>query len=779
MPKERLDISNFQAAAYPAFDPLDLPPEVASYAVNVDAATKPGVLQGVRGPATVAATTGAWTGAVALDQTVYAWDGGSWQTIDLSTFGLSAFSGTTPGGALVEGAQTVIGEAARWPVNGASPLWLGPIRKGTVFGRTASAARMTTAPLEAPSDINVIVTDKRGSKGNLIEGATYHFFAAWLYDGYQEGPLTDLGVAMLGSNATEADLEVQWVEPTAGATPIRAEALLIYVIEDLSGGATAPSDLPLRFVSRLPVDDTDLWSTPAPVTEGINANNNTAWSPNNTLTASEFSYNEQGHSSPTNEGDETFTITAADITADTILEVIVSVNTTITAEGDGQSSAEATLTTGGTTSTSTERLFTSGVETLHQTGLTLTGTDTIEIACIVDADTTSDGESTAVIELEVQVITDAGVGQQTTTTLTFNGSTGRTHLDRTGVSRETLEDQVVAYEHAVAAAPYHVIGGTTVNDKIGDAYSTASYILRSKSYRPDTFDWINDYVQIKGFLRGLAYYNRHVLAFTDDGTYVIDVQQWVVIQEIPNVSAFGPTAAVSTPEGLVFCDENGVYLWNVGEEHRPISRAIEVTESGNFQYIGEVTAATFDRILYVPSTRMVCILYTPSSTPLAWAYVMPTPLDRETRAQAYWTFLDSGSFGASAAGSHVSQEGDTFLFTTDGLLRIMDRSASRLPWVWASKEFAPRGATWRFTAYHLEPLPRIFNGAIQYREDRGAWQTASTDPLDPGTYVANTSASSPPWTKVQQFAFRLLGSSNDEVRAVGFTHRGLPAASDE
>jgi hypothetical protein len=805
MPKQRLDLTAFRDGALPAADQLDVGPQQAAYAENIDLATRPGILRPLpdnKSVATNQTDIGPYGAVFTFDDALWLYDGSEdqWVYFSLPNGSRAVFANEND---RVEtrqprlGHSSSVGDSVRIPQTGDTvPAWLGAIDvqhpHAAVLGDVPTPY-MTQAPLRAPKQKNVGLSNVSGSgtDGNFTDGTRYHFFASWLYDGYQEGPLADMETKFDATDESKVDVDVTWTQGLVDRSPARAQALLLYAQPDPQSNDTPPEDLPVHFIKRLDAGD-DAWSSVQSSSgSGTDVIESDAWGDTDwTLSGTE--YDQSGYDNQPVDLTETKDATAGALAPNTIqsitLDVSIDVGFGNGGTGTGNGSVTVNLVGGGSDTFSISK-SSSGTYTgtASLSGLSASGTDTFEVTLNSDPDLSGNGTTTVSVEvtsITVEIASSSG-RFQTTRTVTWKGSIGNTYADRTGIARTTAEDQIENYAYSLSAGPYHVVSGASVDQKVGDGrtFNAQSFVLRSKAYRPDMFDWANDFVNVEQDVRGLAAHRRSVAVFCESDTFILNRNEWRVIDHLRNVTAFGPRAATSTPQGLVFCDGNGVYLWRRGDGYRNLTTPIEETDTGVPQYSGEVTASTFQQMEYLPAVDLLTIV----SDQGKWAYYMPTPTDTELRARPHWVYLtdqvldydDFGGIVAHEGTSYVVYERQSNIQISVQISALFEGVGYVTDWTWRSAAFAPGGATRLWAAYLLFVQPDAFDGSVRYREDAGPWQTASPDPRQSGAWVINTSASSPPWTKIQKLQVEVSGGQTDRVRALGITYRPMTAGADD
>lgn len=793
MPKRRIDISAFRNGSLPAADELDVGPEQAAFAKNVDLATRPGVVRGLptNGSNTEIAKDGPVVSAFILEDRAYWYtqNSGDWVEHELDSNIIGAFTNIDEQANVsnpVSHEASVVGESARIPQDTTPAVYLGPIDVEHVHEAVLSdipPTYMTQAPLRAPLGDNVSITGTTasGSDDNFTSGTRYHFFASWLYDGYQEGPLLDLDTSWTASSQSKVDLSLDWTQSQQKRSPARAGALLLYAMPDPSQSSSPPENQPIEFIGRIPVDDED-WTDPTQTSSKTSVKDDNDWS--GSFEAQESEKDLRSGPSTRKSVTNTATVTAGDLSNDPIQRLEVDYSISITVNGDAQTSTGAvTVDAAGTVKTDAETSSTDTTVsgTITHTGLSLSGGDTISIDVTADPqvdDTATNSYVSVTTQINaVRIETSTGSGRYTSDyVFTWKGSFGNTYADRTGIARPVAEDQIDRYDYSLTAGPYHVVAGVEIDQQLGAnrQFDPRTFLVRSKAHRPDMFDWTNDFVDIGQTITGLASHETVVAVFGDTDTFIVDEQEWRIIDRLPNVTAFHSDAAVTTPFGLVFCDEDGVYMWRRGEGYRLLSRAIGERNSGP-QYVGDVTSSSFDGIAYIPAVNMVCLFYNGAA---GWAYYMPTPSRTDQRPQPYWTHLNESVLSVDDLYALRGHKGTVYTVHEDdnntGNTALFEGS-NRVPWRWQTAAFAPQGATQRWVPYEAYLIPDSFSGSLSFKEDDGSFVSGSGITGDTAWTIntAENNGNAPPWAHVERLQLEVDGSGGDVLEALGITYRLL------
>ena len=290
------------------------------------------------------------------------------------------------------------------------------------------------------------------------------------------------------------------------------------------------------------------------------------------------------------------------------------------------------------------------------------------------------------------------------------------------------------------------------------------------------FDWATDIAQVGVDIQGIATSEQRVFVFCRTHTYVLDLERFAVVDRLENVTAFNSRAATTTPQGLVFCDSNGAYLYQGEQGYRVLSDPImEVTldDPPVPQYKEAVTKSSFTSLDYDADRQMLVLRYSGGG----WGMYLPLPSSREQRPSPHWVHLTTDVIGDG--GHPYAWDGD--LYVADGILhRLFD--GSEASWTWITGLLAPQGLTRETTFYRADVIGDLPNTDIYYREDEQSWQGPVTlvggGPSGHPDQATVNSSPSPPWRRSTRLELRFEGSGGDQLRGIGLIHRPQSGAAD-
>lgn len=168
----------------------------------------------------------------------------------------------------------------------------------------------------------------------------------------------------------------------------------------------------------------------------------------------------------------------------------------------------------------------------------------------------------------------------------------------------------------------------------------ANYLFRSKEYRYNMFNWLQDYLVLPFKARALAYYNgkvwamdeMHIARINPGGMYVEDVYK------VPG--AENREAVIVTDIGLFFCNKIGAYMIDDANRIIELSEEIKYNNSGSTYYWTSLMANYTThklKIGYDAVRKYVCFFgiigTNPNTVFSCWAFHIPSKR---------WTFILPG-----------------------------------------------------------------------------------------------------------------------------------------
>ncbi len=362
-------------------------------------------------------------------------------------------------------------------------------------------------------------------------------------------------------------------------------------------------------------------------------------------------------------------------------------------------------------------------------------------------------------------INDAGwsnspVSKSNSITIETIGS--QDYASRTGVS-SAVEHYDIRWGLSTSNSAYHFIGRCQ-HDDLPEA---ERMIFRSRPYRFNVFDWVNDFVILPENPVALQYFDGRIFAFTKYRTFEIDAYTLDIGREHSGVGCLSQDSVVVTDKGMFFADENNLYIHD-GTAIHPIGNGVLKNDENTKASWLDADHSTYSPICaYDPRLDAFLVSYINGSDSTvstlsfrsAQLQTIDIPRGRWDHFPSSYTSLSGVVMGATGRP----------IIGFDGNLYKLFGAATKRDWTITFREFA----TQEYAKYYHA---RLYGGdaTVEYSEDDAAFQSASTSADGSGVYKAKVnSSSSRLWNRVHTFQLRVSGTSSQEVDSVGVTTRRL------
>jgi hypothetical protein len=260
---------------------------------------------------------------------------------------------------------------------------------------------------------------------------------------------------------------------------------------------------------------------------------------------------------------------------------------------------------------------------------------------------------------------------------------GATYEEETGIS-QTLEFQSIRYALNEVGGGYHWVTNGKPEGEIDD---WQRHIFRSKKFRPNMFDWVNDRLVLPEIPIALRWYNNYLYAFSENTTYKINPELFAIEDSFFGAGCLNRQAVTTTEFGMFWCDANNAYVMQ-GDQIDILSDLISSTPRttgtvGWKDFIVATTGSILARTITLSETYRRMILFigvTNTSYFGAFAYYLPTK---------EWFFLSLGAIPiSSTAGAFNGKDGEIYISTNVApYLTRCFAGATAETTLWISKEF--------------------------------------------------------------------------------------------
>ena len=260
---------------------------------------------------------------------------------------------------------------------------------------------------------------------------------------------------------------------------------------------------------------------------------------------------------------------------------------------------------------------------------------------------------------------DAFLGTHYEKTVNDNDNLGASYDALVGIS-ETLDTFTPHYEISSSINSALFIGRCH-HDLIGNAMH---YIFRSKPFKFDQYNWLNDYLILPEIPIGMRGFNGRLYVWSANNMYRINPEGMYVEDTYEGFGIASNQAATVTDFGLLFVDSNNIYIHD-GTNPKPLGLAISKMQNSAKVGWEDMTHTSGVYTSYdSPNGRF--IIATQKST-TGYAFVYTLALGRWD----IWTIdVAQGIFSDDSGVPHVS----------DGTsLKSIATSATRKPFTFVSK----------------------------------------------------------------------------------------------
>lgn len=190
----------------------------------------------------------------------------------------------------------------------------------------------------------------------------------------------------------------------------------------------------------------------------------------------------------------------------------------------------------------------------------------------------------------------------------------------TGIS-EVLDNTLPNYALSAQLNNHHFIGKCYHPD-IKDA---GNYIFKSKPYKFDQFNWVEDYLRLPSTPVAMVGFNGRLYVWDENNTYRINPDAFYIEDTFEGVGCFGPDAVSVSEYGMCFADKNNIYLHNGTAPVTIGDRILRASDSG-YQNKGWLDGVKSNIKVAFDSERksfIVMFYETTGTTYNAWAYNIP------------------------------------------------------------------------------------------------------------------------------------------------------------
>ena len=251
---------------------------------------------------------------------------------------------------------------------------------------------------------------------------------------------------------------------------------------------------------------------------------------------------------------------------------------------------------------------------------------------------------------------------------------GASYEGRTGLS-EVISNITPRYALSTQLNNQHFIANVFQKD-LG-AYS--NYLYKSKPYRFDQFNFLEDFLVLPTTPTALAAFNGRIFAFDDNNTYQIEPNNLYIEDVIEGTGCMGQDAVFVNDYGMCFADKNSIYLH---DGRRPVSIGESILRGGTYSWENKHSAFT-PHITFDSFRKSYVIFFRISSSYYAWAYNVPR------KRWDLWKFHASNQPQSAVIG----KEGEMYVSNGTNLVHFLGHASTKRSWDFTSKKLTMRQNT--------------------------------------------------------------------------------------
>jgi len=270
-----------------------------------------------------------------------------------------------------------------------------------------------------------------------------------------------------------------------------------------------------------------------------------------------------------------------------------------------------------------------------------------------------------------------------------------------------------------------------------DLPEASHMIFRSKSFRYDTFNWLEDNLRMPDPPVAITSFGGRVFIFSRSNMYKVNPDGMFVEDIYDGYGVEDQTAVTSNDVGLFFANRNNVFKYD-GRTITPLGYPILFNASGNSEVTAwedlahETTPLTgFHPILAYSNKHDALLIYV--------CYTIPGATGWATRIFSYhltkqrWDVWNSAAVDNAHAGVIVDSLGQVYVSSKGAFTSKLATHASLYtPWTWISKRFTMDTPD-QVKKFYMAKVDSSGLVAIYYSLDGGAWALMTSEDLPGGS----------------------------------------------
>ncbi len=313
-------------------------------------------------------------------------------------------------------------------------------------------------------------------------------------------------------------------------------------------------------------------------------------------------------------------------------------------------------------------------------------------------------------------INDSGwITSGTSKSITINdvNELGSTYTNNTGIPESDEDDFGLSY--ALATTCNNMLFAANASHTLLPTDEAAHMLFRSKPYRYDTFDWVNDKIIMPTIPKAMKSHRGKLYVWDENTTYIIDPINFQIIQTVKGRGCSSQDSVVETDYGLFWANKNGVY-WSTQTEELIQPTKDNLTEPIKSQFQSAIGSYT-PKLVYNSGRSQLLVhlgsdVYAYHTVEKRWDYYPDFKLVEEDET----------------TGAFIGKDGETYTVTEGGIYKDFS-SSEREYWLFYSKEFMLEDVSQEKKFYKLIS---DYSGTvtIEYSLDGGdTWITATGEDI--------------------------------------------------
>lgn len=327
----------------------------------------------------------------------------------------------------------------------------------------------------------------------------------------------------------------------------------------------------------------------------------------------------------------------------------------------------------------------------------------------------------------------------------------------------TREHMQLHYGVSCISGAYHIVGRCWHPS----LQEVESLIFRSKPFKFDTFDWVDDVLALPSEVNALVSYGQRVLAFASARTFVINPASLDIEEEWEGIGCPARKSAVVTDMGVFWADNSNIYWFDGARVEKIGGQVLRNQYSTEASWLDRNTSYV-PVLAYDARYDSVIVGYT-----TAGGNAGALKFHVATQRWTYVTFSAAGPFycGMQSPSGYAYMSLDN---TATPTWYSLFTNATKRSWSWVSAQFLTTAA--RAYYYYIRLATKSGKpSTVQFFDNDptyGTGHTVSTWVSNEGTVESGElTTSSKAWIACREFAVRIAGTNAQDVTSIDIIRR--------